>query len=155
MHLLAVAAQRSRFLKKKVPPHRRLLANAERALEKGDYESAVITAQTAYEVFFQRAISVLLVPAGGERLQSAISGMVSSYSPYNGRLTKLYRSLTGDRLDQTPFWAGLLAMCDTRNDVIHRGIAASQEQALQGIEASRSFMIHVEGVLRERAAGPK
>lgn len=95
---------------------------------------AVIVAQTACEVFVEATIADL-IRKRNDPLADALGEMLRGYSFMDDRSRAVWRALTGESVEQQPFWADYKAHVERRNAVAHRGYEANAEEAAASIHA--------------------
>jgi HEPN domain-containing protein len=130
--------------------HRDLLRTAARLARSGNYQAAVVFAQTASEVQVERALAALLRRQGvSDPIQQALDDFIPNYGVHNKRQRKLWEALSGDgELTKQGFWAERLPRhIERRNAVVHRGEDVSAEEAADSIWVVLELMEHMEGVV--------
>lgn len=122
----------------------RLLENAERLHTSGEYEVAIVVAQTACEVITERAISKAFGNKGVAELESPVTGFLISYNLGNERVRKLYDALAGDTVAGEGFWEAFKALAKTRNESVHSGRKVSETESRDGLDAASQLVAHIE-----------
>jgi hypothetical protein len=64
----------------------------------------------------------------------------------NEVVLKLYVALTGDQIQNAPFWSKLREHTERRHGVIHSGRSVDRDDARESIEAVSSAIAHMESV---------
>jgi hypothetical protein len=128
------------------PHHRHLLGRAGQLLADGQPALAVVVAQTACEVFTEQLLTRLV-----DRLDEPLRKWVLRRQPRlpeidDDRVRDLYVALSGDRIQDQPFWSRSLAHVQLRHQVVHKGVHVAPEQAEASCEAIRLMLDHLEGV---------
>lgn len=121
----------------------RILTTARQLHEAGVHEAAVVAAQSACEVACEWAIARLLLRRGAGYLHKCLDEMVGSYN-LTGRVCHLYVALSGDRVQDQPFWAKLTECVKLRNRVVHDGQTVSAEWAARHLEVAQHVIRHLE-----------
>ncbi len=129
-------------------PHEILLDTAKSLISQEHYMSAVVIAQTACEILTELTIKTILVAKRLDYLDHPISGLLPNYNLGNEKVRKLYVALSGDKIQDTPFWVGYTKMVTLRNKVVHKGTRPSLQQAEQAYKAAKELIKHLEQFLR-------
>jgi HEPN domain-containing protein len=119
-------------------PHDRLLDEAEALAEERNFDLAVVRAQTACEVYAPLALDRMARDEAEGRSFRKVT-----LSDREDRV--LLRALTGIEIGGQPWWQGYRRHLDLRNDIAHKGLHASKDQAAESIDAARAFI----GFLKE------
>lgn len=98
------------------------------------HDLAVIVAQTACEILIESTI-VDLIRRRDEPLAEALGDMLRSYSFMDDRSRTVWAALTGERVEQQPFWPKYKAHVERRNAVAHRGSQVTEDEAGDSISA--------------------
>jgi hypothetical protein len=114
-----------------------LLDTAKELRDSGYNDAAIAIAQTACEVCTERVLTDAFTAKGIEYLAKPVDGFVSSYNLGSDRVRKLYTAVTGHNIhqDDTDRWRTFKEHVERRHAVVHRGHAATVEQADASIEA--------------------
>lgn len=129
-----------------------ILEKVESLYKDGHYGAAVIVAQTACEVVMARAMTK--APATGAAPRNAARTKAApkkaakvksyrSYSPSAAGVRMRYDTLTGDTLDQHPFWQAYSDMAEHRHAAIHAGVDVPQQHARKDIDAAKQLINHI------------
>src|SRR5262245_39218236 len=136
--------------------HQTLLANARASLAKGHADMALVIAQTAAEQCTEWALTSLLGLRGaGEIAEPIVDQFRRSVITSNKRLRDLYNKLARDKIQQTEFWVALDQHRVRRNDLVHKGIQCTHEQAQESVDVVGEYVNHVEGVIASLQAASK
>ncbi len=133
------------------PHYRKLLDTANRLASEGQYEAAVVVAHMACEVYTEQLVTGLFKAKGLDFLEDPISEFVSSYNLSNKRIRTLYTALSGDPVQNQPFWLRFVELGELRNAAVHRGARLRKEDVLLGCSAAGEFLSHLESVDRTLA----
>jgi hypothetical protein len=130
------------------PWYRSLLESANRLMSDGQREIAVVTAQMACEIYTETAFSTLFRKKAVQYLEDSIAGLLPSYNLGNDRVRNLYVALTGDNIQDQPFWSRYKSAVSLRNGAIHRGERVSEIQAQDALRAFEEVVHHIESVVK-------
>jgi hypothetical protein len=130
-------------------PYIELFGAAKRLLDAGELGAAVVLAQTACEVLGANVLERLMKKRNVEFLRdwivSAATRGNANFS--NDRVRDLYVTLSGDRIQDQPFWAQYQSHVRRRHDVAHNGTTVSKAETEESYQAAESFIRHLEGVI--------
>lgn len=123
-------------------PQQVLIASARQMIEAGHHAAALITAQTAAEIVFERVIAGAIrrraIRVLDEPLTAHFRGV---YNPQSDRVRKLYVALTGDTvLVHQPWWPRYVELAKLRHKAVHEGAEVLQQDAIEMIECSVTLM---------------
>lgn len=125
------------------PRHFDLLRLARQLLDEHKPDLAVVTAQTACEVYAEVAITEMLKARQLEEFEEVIPALLNSFSLKDKRGQLVFHALTGKRIQQADFWADYHAHVQRRHAVIHRGVEVAPELATASVAAATSFFEYV------------
>lgn len=128
-------------------------SRAQRSMQQaGDATDAIINYQIAAESLLFDTYRMLLVDEGLS--SSEITSEVNSDTPFKSLITRILPGKIGGQWDvtlpKTPvgaYWSNLYEM---RNQIMHAGVPANMDQALEARRAYRGLVKHLEGRLLER-----
>ena len=103
----------------------------------------MVTAQSACEVACEAVIAQLLTLRGADYLHSCVDQLVGSFNP-SGRVRDLYVALSGDAIQQKPFWPAFKECVRLRNQIVHRGATATEQEAAQYLSVAKEVIAHLE-----------
>lgn len=130
------------------PRHFELLRSAVDLARKGQYDFAVIGSQTALEVYLELEVARLLEWRRLGSLGPAIlDTLVRSYTFADGRLQVLWHALTGDdmrKIKAQDWWRGYPAHLDLRHSIVHRGHAATEDEAKRSLDTAMGAMEYIQ-----------
>jgi hypothetical protein len=110
---------------------------------------AVVMAQTACEVCMEVVLTdVLRERVRDHDIANFITGSLRNYNPKTDNVKKLYELLFGDRVQGASFWPSFLEHVKRRNNIVHRGQAATPQDADESIVAVDKVIRHL---LQKRA----
>jgi hypothetical protein len=131
-----------------LPWYDKLVEASKRLIADGQHEAAVVTAMMGAEAASENAFSNLLELRGISELEDSIGDLLPSYSLANERVRGLYVSLSGDSIQERPFWAGFKAAASLRNKLIHRGARATADQAQEAVNSTSELVKHLVETIR-------
>ena len=121
-----------------------MLDAAETLKNQGHYEAAIVTAQTACEVCTEVFLEAGFRNKGITYLADPIESLLrNNYNLNNDRVRGIYKTVCDDQIEQEPFWARFKEHTKRRNDVVHRGVRASQQEAVDSIGVVREVVTHI------------
>jgi hypothetical protein len=126
-------------------PYEALLASAEVWHEQDQYKEAVIMAQTSLELFTEKVLGHLYKARNIEYLKPAFESLLINYNIGNSKVSRLYMALSEDSaIKQQPFWSAIADHVQLRNDLVHEGQDASEEQSRRSLDAVRALIAHIK-----------
>lgn len=126
-----------------------LLATCKGFIEDGQYSISVVVAHMACEVSVERALSNAFVSKGLQYLAEPIMDFLNGYNLSNDRNRKLYNVLTGDQIEERPFWQAFKESATRRNKIVHASKVIGQDEAQNSYRAARDFVSHIEQYLQK------
>ena len=142
----AIAGQR--FAEVILPPYIEIFGSARKLFDKAEGEAAVVVAQTACEVLGADVLSRLVKKRGIEYLGKWIGRAVRESSDFNNQLVRdLYAALSGDRIQEQPFWGRYVGHVRARHDIVHEGRRLTKQEAQDSLNAAEEFIRHLEHVI--------
>jgi hypothetical protein len=106
---------------------------------------ATIMAHLACEVAIERSLSDSFARKGIQSLEETVADILNGYNLANGKVRKLYTSLTGDQIQEQPFWGDFLRSAKRRDDIIRKGLIVARTDAEESIAAAHEFLAHLAG----------
>jgi hypothetical protein len=107
----------------------KLLALTEELIEREEWSVAVIVTHMACEIRTEQALSR--------------SWRWRTYSLDNHKVRTRYNNLTGDTIENQPFWTAFTSAATLRHHAVHRGRIATRAEAEAAIEAARALVAHL------------
>jgi len=104
---------------------------------------ATILAHLACEVAVERTLSDAFARKGIQSLEETVAD--NGYNLANDKVRKLYSSLTGDEIQERPFWGGFLRSAKRRDNVTRKGLIVGRTDAEESIAAATDFLAHLAG----------
>lgn len=124
-------------------PHERLLSKARTLLADGEFDYAIVAAQTACEIAIARAMR-RLVAAQAAHLQTNIEALlVGRYSLSDKRVSSLWDSLAVDSIRSEAFWEPYVEHRARRNAIVHQGTTYALAEAKSSIQVAEGLCLHV------------
>ena len=126
-----------------IPYAETLLAKAQELIARDEFSIAVVVAHMACEISAERAISRAFAQKSIAYLEKSVLDFLSGYNLGNERIRKLYNALTGEQIQDQPFWQAFKTSADRRNDIIHGGKIATRSEAEESFQAASSLVAHL------------
>jgi hypothetical protein len=130
------------------PYHLVLLAAADNLLLQQQPGVAVVTAHMACEIVTEQAIAAAFNRRGLGDLEEVVTAWFQSNNLANDRIRDVYVALTGDRIQDAPFWGRFTASSKLRNHAVHRGKLVSPQEAKDCCTVVREVIAHLEAVAK-------
>jgi hypothetical protein len=106
---------------------------------------ATIMAHLACEVAIERSLAESFARKGVQSLEETVTDILNGYNLANDKVRKLYASLTGDAIQEQPFWDGFLRSAKRRDGIIRKGWIVGRTDAEESIAAADAFLAHLAG----------
>jgi hypothetical protein len=74
-----------------------------------------------------------------------VADVLNGYNLGNDRIWKLYATLTGDKIQEQPFWGGFIRSAKRRDNIIRKGLIVGRADAEESIKAASDFLAHLAG----------
>jgi hypothetical protein len=139
--------------------HEARLERAQDLFDRGDWDLAVVVAQTAVEVLIAQVISDRLQAIGDHLeenqlppLRMNLTRNVKTYSLNDDPTRELWDDLMQDTIKHVDVWGEYKDHVRRRHGTVHKGVEVSRAQAAASLEAVRSMIQHVQS--RQRAIMP-
>jgi hypothetical protein len=135
-----------------IPPYyQQLLETAERYRRDGEYEVAVILAQTACELVTEWAFETFF--RAHDLTEADKRNLVRNYDLGKDRVKALYVLLSRDKIERQHFWSDFKAHAKRRHAIVHKGEKATAREADASLRATTDLIAHAESVVA-RASEP-
>jgi len=131
-----------------VPYHKHLINSSKEWIERDEFNVAIVFLQTACEVFTEQVIDAIMQKRSVAWLKEPIDDLFLNYNISNERVRKLYAALTGDRIQDQPFWSDFKQHVELRNKVVHTQYNARKEEADKSLASVSAVVAHLETVVR-------
>lgn len=125
------------------PRHKQLFKLARELLEDEKPGLAVVTAQTACEVYAEIAIAEMLKARSLGEFEDVIPKLLSSFSLKDKRGQAVFHALTGEHVQQADFWKRYHEHVERRHAVVHRGLDVTPEEGAASVAAATEFFEYV------------
>ena len=130
-----------------IRPWERLLPTAELLLNGGHHAVAVVVSMTACESIVSRAMYLASEKKGVPEIAESSIESLSSYAiGTNKRMQKLYKTLTGDPIEQQPYWGDFIEATRRGNEMVHKDVDIDHDDAKRFVEAVKKIVEHIEDV---------
>jgi len=106
---------------------------------------ATIMAHLACEVAIERSLSDSFARKGIQSIEETVADILNGYNLANDKVRKLYASLTGDEIQEQPFWGSFLRSAKRRDNIIRKGLIVGRADAEESITAADDFLAHLTG----------
>jgi hypothetical protein len=131
--------------------HQALLERAQNLLDRGDWDLAVVVAQTAVEELTAQVISDRLQAIADHleenqlpTLRTSLTRNVKTYSLNDDPTRELWDDLMHDTIKQADAWADYKDHVKRRHGVVHKGVDVNQDQATASLAAAREMIEHIQ-----------
>ena len=81
---------------------------------------------------------------GIQYLEEPVVDLLNGYNLANQRIRNLYTALTGDKIQNQPFWEKYKESAVRRNRIIHRGATVGKAEAEESIKAASDLVHHLK-----------
>jgi hypothetical protein len=127
-----------------VASYPRILLDLARSLiDEGRYGIAVVVAHMACEIATERSLSNAFASRGVQYLQDSVTDFLNGYNLANKRIRRLYTALTGDEVQNAPFWQPFKESSKRRNNIIHGGMIVQKSDAENSHKAANELLVHL------------
>ena len=124
---------------------RRLLSVAQSLINSGEFAIAVIVAHVACEVATERVMAAAFTAKGIQDLEKPVKALLPGRNLGNNRIRKLYTALTGDAVQNQPFWSKFTISAELRNDIVHGDpVTPTKQNADDSWAACDEFVKHLK-----------
>jgi len=123
-----------------------LLSIARFLLDKNDDKLcgiATILVHVACEVAIERTLSDSFARKGIRSLEESVVGVLNGYDLANEKVRNLYTSLTGDQIQEQPFWEGFIRSAKRRDNIIRKELNVGRAAAEDSFKAANDFLAHL------------
>lgn len=104
---------------------------------------AILVMHTACEVATERSLSESFAKKGIRYLEEPLTGFLNGYNLADDKIRNLYTSLTGDKIEDRPFWKKFVKSARRRNQIVHEGLICSREDAEESFKAANDIIAHL------------
>ena len=104
---------------------------------------ATILAHMACEVAIERSLSDSFARKGIQSLEESVADVLNGYNLANDKVRNLYTSVTGDEIQEQPFWGNFIRSAKRRDNIIRKGLIVSRTDAEETIKTASDFLAHL------------
>ena len=104
---------------------------------------STIMAHLACEVAIERSLSDSFTRKGIQSLEETMADVLNGYNLANDKLWILYTTLTGDEIQEQPFWEKFIRSAKRRENIIRKGLIVGRTDAEESIRAATDFLAHL------------
>jgi hypothetical protein len=104
---------------------------------------ATIVAHLACEVAVERSLSDSFARTGIRSFEDAVADILNGYNLTNDKVRNLYTSVTGDGIQEQPFWGDFIRSAKRRDDIIRKGLIVGRTNAEESIKTASDFLAHL------------
>lgn len=126
--------------------HRVLLERAWDAVRRQEYEAAVVTAQSAFEVLVDQAMLDAWRARDMDRLGARVRRHIRTCSLGDKHTRQLWDELMGDNVGETEHWPNYTKHIERRNGVVHNGQGVGEADARESVESVQALIEHIEAL---------
>jgi len=94
-----------------------LLSTARSLINDGQFSISVVVAHMACEIATERSLSESFARNNIQHLEESITDLLNGYNLAGDRNRKLYTALTGDEIQNQPFWEEFKRSAKRRNNI--------------------------------------
>jgi hypothetical protein len=121
-----------------------LLDTAKKLRDDGHNEAAIVTAQTACEVYTQLVLTSAFRAAVPDHAVDALEKLMPGYSLNHGRVRDVYVAFSGDRIQEDKaLWSRFVEHVKRRHEIVHRGREATLEETSASISVVEEVIAHM------------
>jgi hypothetical protein len=121
-----------------------LLDTARDLLEREQYGISIVVAHMACEVAAERTMTEAFGTKSIAHLEEPILAFINGFNLATPRIRELYSALTGDQIQQQPFWQGYKDSSKLRNGIMHSGTIAVRLEAEASVAAATALIDHLK-----------
>jgi hypothetical protein len=104
---------------------------------------ATIMAHLACEVAIERSISDSFARKGIQSLEGVVADVMNGYNLANDKVLNLYTNLTGDAIQERPFWGNFVRSAKRRDNIIRKGLIVGRADAEESIKAASDLLAYL------------
>jgi hypothetical protein len=121
-----------------------LLSTARNLMNDGQFSISVVVAHMACEIATERTLSQAFAKNNIQYLEESITDFLNGYNLASDRNRKLYTSLTGDEIQNQPFWQQFKESAKRRNEIVHQGKIAKKAEAEESFKAANDLITYLK-----------
>jgi hypothetical protein len=104
---------------------------------------ATIVAHLSCEVAVERSFFDIFARKGVQSFEETVADALNGYNLANDKVSKLYTSLTGDEIQEQPFWAAFVRSAKRRDNIVRKGLIVGRADAEESVRAASDFLAHL------------
>jgi hypothetical protein len=104
---------------------------------------ATIVAHLACEVAIERSLSDSFSRKRIQSFEDAVANILNGYNLANDMVRNLYTSVTGDEIQEQPFWGNFIRSAKRRDNIIRKGLIVGRTDAEESIKTASDFLAHL------------
>lgn len=104
---------------------------------------ATIVAHLACEVAIERSLSDSFAQKGIQSFVDSVTNILNGYNLANDKVRDLYTSVTGDEIQEQPFWGNFVRSAKRRDNIIRKGLIVGRTDTEESIKAASDFLSHL------------
>jgi len=104
---------------------------------------ATIVAHLACEIALERSLSDSFSRKRIQSFEDAVANILNGYNPANEMVRNLYTSVTGDEIQEQPFWGNFSRSAKRRDNIIRKGLIVGRTDAEESIKSASDFLAHL------------
>jgi hypothetical protein len=121
-----------------------LLGIAKGLIERGNHSVAVVVCHMACEIAAERAFSAAYAAKGLTYLEPAVDDLLNGHNLAAEKNRNLYNALTGNTIQDEPFWQQFKASATRRNKAVHEGLIVNHQDAEASLQAARDLIAYLK-----------
>lgn len=127
-----------------VPRDRQLVERAQEFFDAGEYELAVVLAQTACEVLIADAMRSLLQAHVSDEVRPWMLGRTRTFALTDDPTRELFNRITDTKIQEQDWWTGYKDHVKRRHQIVHVGARIERVHAQASLDAADSLYGFVE-----------
>jgi hypothetical protein len=121
-----------------------LLSTAQGLIDQGQFSIAVVVSHMACEIAVERSFDEAFASKGIPELEEPVTDLLNGYNLATERIRKLYTALTGDKIQDRPFWRKFKDSAARRNRIVHGGAIVGKAEAEESQKAASDLIGHLK-----------
>ena len=121
----------------------RLLTLAQESIDRGEYSISIVVSHIACEVATDRAFAQAFRAKKIEYLENAIEKLLPGNNLGNENVRRIYTAMTGDEIQNQPFWRRFKDSAARRNKVSHNSMIYEKSDAEASLVVAKEFVAHL------------
>jgi hypothetical protein len=120
-----------------------LLSDARNLIDSGQFSMGVVVSHIACELATERSLFAAFASKGIQYLEEWILDSLNGYNLANKRVRRLFTALTGNEIQEQPFWQNFTESVERRNQIVHRGVKVGQAEAEDSLKVATDFLAYL------------